>query len=190
MVQMEKFNGKKYCGAKSNENFLSVKQAVNGYCSTGTRACGKLCIKNEEPCPISSVTLQRTNPSNSTTNVKNKVLLDRDMELIFNTENMDYPLIQLNLEIDRPCMQSMFFSSGLANQDSSIYQIYEHNYLYEPYVPAKDNTSYTDTEVYHNKCPIDVSNGRFFDPRFTEVTNPNLRLPFNLFEIKEQNGVN
>ena len=43
----------------------------------------------------------------------------------------EMPITSLQLEIDKPCMDSYFFQSGLANADNSIYQNYDFNYFNE-----------------------------------------------------------
>jgi len=58
---------------------------------------------------------------------------------VFTSDADALPITQVNLEIDKPCFQSKFYASGLANEDSSIYQNYEFNHFYEPWEPSREN---------------------------------------------------
>jgi hypothetical protein len=59
---MENFHGKKFCGQsmRENLNLLTVERPRKGdnYCSFGKRLCGgRVCINNEDKCPINKIRL-------------------------------------------------------------------------------------------------------------------------------------
>jgi len=96
-----------------------------------------VCINNEDKCPINKIRLYDTDKTPSSVPNKNRVRFGANRDLVFTSDTDALPITQVNLEIDKPCFQSKFYASGVANEDSSIYQIYEFNHFFEPWEPSR-----------------------------------------------------
>lgn len=100
------------------------------------------------------------------------------------------PLNQFRIEIFKPCMESLFFQSGLNGDDNSIYSIYDFGWAEEGF-----NTGEQDFTLYSHKvdfnrrsrCPLDKNSGQYFDPRYTASSSD---LGLSLYDIRVENSLN
>jgi hypothetical protein len=154
-LELNLWEGTLICGKRHRENYLYfLRQKIFGGCPIGMKLCGKLdnknkdyCVKNDEPCLINSILIEKTNA-----NSLNSVQLGYGKFLTYSTSLKD-PSIPIQVQLKS--------SEGQVCIDPN--QINSHG---KPYLLMNTNT-------YGYFCTNSLDQS-FFDDRFKLIDQSTL----------------